>query len=158
MGFPQRNLPIIVLAVTLALLVPGVFGFVQTQRELPQRDFTILVDKQGSGYYRVAERYRELLQRRGVDLTIRPTTGASETLQLLREGTAGSALVPRFLTRQIDPQSFSSLGALFDEPFWLSITKLRSPAHRLSTWRNSRVSKWPSDCGAVVHKHWHCSC
>jgi TRAP-type uncharacterized transport system substrate-binding protein len=123
MGFLQRNLPIIVLAVAVALFVLGVFGFVQTQRELPQRDFTILVDEQGSGYYRVAESYRELLQRRGVDLTIRPTTGASETLQLLREGAAGSALVPGFLTRQIDPQSFSSLGALFDEPFWLFYNK-----------------------------------
>ena len=123
MGFLQRNLPIIVLAVALALLVLGVFGFVQTHRELPSRDFTILVDEHGSGYYRVAERYRELLQRRGVDLTIRPTTGASETLQLLREGAAGSALVPGFLTREVDPQSFSSLGALFDEPFWLFYNK-----------------------------------
>ena len=35
MGFLQRNLPLIVLAVALALLVLGVFGFVQTQRELP---------------------------------------------------------------------------------------------------------------------------
>jgi uncharacterized protein len=143
MGFLQRNLPIIVLAVALALLILGVFGFVQTQRELPQRDFTILVDEQGSGYYRVAESYRELLQRRGVDLTIRPTTGASETLQLLREGAAGSALVPGFLTRQIDPQSFSSLGALFDEPFWLFYNKAAfsgAPVEYLAQFKGKQVA------------------
>lgn len=143
MGFLQRNLPIIVLAVALALLILGVFGFVQTQRELPQRDFTILVDEQGSGYYRVAESYRELLQRRGVDLTIRPTTGASETLQLLREGAAGSALVPGFLTRQIDPQSFSSLGALFDEPFWLFYNKAAfsgAPVEYLAEFKGKQVA------------------
>ena len=143
MGFLQRNLPIIVLAVALALLVLGVFGFVQTQRELPQRDFTILVDEQGSGYYRVAERYRELLQRRGVDLTIRPTTGASETLQLLREGAAGSALVPGFLTREVDPQSFSSLGALFDEPFWLFYNKAAfagAPVEYLAQLKGKQVA------------------
>lgn len=123
MIFFQRHLPIIVLAVALALLVLGIFGFVQTQRELPSRDFTILVDEQGSGYYRIAETYRDLLKLRGVDLTIRPTTGASETLQLLRDDVAGSALVPGFLTRQIDPQAFSSLGALFDEPFWIFYNK-----------------------------------
>ena len=143
MGFLQRNLPIIVLAVALALLVLGVFGFVQTQRELPQRDFTILVDEQGSGYYRVAESYRELLQRRGVDLTIRPTTGASETLQLLREGAAGSALVPGFLTREVDPQSFSSLGALFDEPFWLFYNKAAfagAPVEYLAQLKGKQVA------------------
>ncbi len=143
MGFLQRNLPVIVLAVALALLVLGVFGFVQTQRELPQRDFTILVDEQGSGYYRVAESYRELLQRRGVDLTIRPTTGASETLQLLREGAAGSALVPGFLTREVDPQSFSSLGALFDEPFWLFYNKAAfagAPVEYLAQLKGKQVA------------------
>jgi uncharacterized protein len=143
MGFLQRHLPLVVLAVALALLVLGVFGFVQTQRELPQRDFTILVDEQGSGYYRVAESYRELLQRRGVDLTIRPTTGASETLQLLREGAAGSALVPGFLTREVDPQSFSSLGALFDEPFWLFYNKAAfagAPVEYLAQLKGKQVA------------------
>jgi uncharacterized protein len=123
MGFFQRHLPIVVLAVACVLVLLGIFGFVQTQRELPQRDFTVLVDEQGSGYYRVAERYRDLLKRRGVDLIIRPTTGAEETLQLLREGVAGSALVPGFLTSQIEPQAFSALGALFDEPFWVFYNK-----------------------------------
>lgn len=143
MGFLQRNLPVIVLVVALALLVMGVFGFIQTQRELPSRDFTILVDEQGSGYYRVAESYRDLLQRRGVDLTIRPTTGASETLQLLREGVAGSALVPGFLTREIDPQSFSSLGALFDEPFWLFYNKAAfagAPVEYLAQLKGKQVA------------------
>jgi uncharacterized protein len=143
MGFLQRNLPIIVLAVALALLILGVFGFVRTQRELPQRDFTILVDEQGSGYYRIAENYRELLKRRGVDLTIRPTSGASETLQLLRAGTAGSALVPGFLTRQIDPQSFSSLGALFDEPVWVFYNKAAfagTPVEYLAQLKGKRVA------------------
>jgi TRAP-type uncharacterized transport system substrate-binding protein len=119
MGFVQRNLPIVMLIAAGVLLALGVFGYLQTQRELPPQDFIILADEQGSGYYRVAEQYRDLLAQRGVELTIRPTTGASETLKLLQEGAGGSALVPGFLTRQIDPQAFSSLGAMFDEPFWV---------------------------------------
>jgi TRAP-type uncharacterized transport system substrate-binding protein len=123
MGFFQRHLPIVVLVVVAALVVLGIYGFVQTQRELPQRDFTILVDEQGSGYYRVAEKYRDLLKRRGVDLVIRPTTGVEEMLELLGQGAAASALVPGFLTREVDPQVFSSLGALFDEPLWVFYNK-----------------------------------
>ena len=54
---------------------------------------------------------------------MRPTTGAAETLQLLEEGAAGIALVPGFLTAQVDPRTYASLGALFDEPFWVFYNK-----------------------------------
>ena len=119
MGFFQRHLPIIVLIVASLLVALGVYGFVQTQRELPTRDLTILADEQGSGYYQVAERYKAFLAIRGLDLTVRATTGAEETLQLLEEGAAGIALVPGFLTSAVNPQTYASLGALFDEPFWV---------------------------------------
>ncbi len=83
MGFFQRHLPIIVLLLALLLIALGVYGFVQTQRELPVRDLTVLADEQGSGYYQVAERYKAIFAARGLNLTVRPTTGAAETLQLL---------------------------------------------------------------------------
>ena len=123
MGFFQRHLPIIVFLVAMLLIALGVFGFVQTQRELPARDLTILADEQGSGYYQVAERYQALFAARGLDVTVRPTTGAAETLQLLEQGAAGVALVPGFMTAQVDPRVYSSLGALFDEPFWVFYNK-----------------------------------
>ncbi len=123
MGFFQRNLPIIVFLFALLLIALGVFGFVQTQRELPARDLTILADEQGSGYYQVAERYKALFAARGLDVTVQPTTGAAETLQLLEQGAAGVALVPGFMTAQVDPRVYSSLGALFDEPFWVFYNK-----------------------------------
>lgn len=123
MRFFQRHLPIIVLIVASLFVALGVYGFVQTQRELPARDLTILADEQGSGYYQVAERYQALFAARGLDLTIRATTGAQETLQLLADGRAGIALVPGFLTAQVDPRIYASLGALFDEPFWVFYNK-----------------------------------
>ena len=123
MGFFQRHLPIIVLLLALLLIALGVYGFVQTQRELPTRDLTILADEQGSGYYQVAERYKALFAARGLNLTVRPTTGAAETTQLLEQGAAGIALVPGFMTAQVDPRVYSSLGALFDEPFWVFYNK-----------------------------------
>jgi TRAP-type uncharacterized transport system substrate-binding protein len=143
MGFLQRNLPLVLVVLAGLLILLGVFGYVQTQRELPQRDFTILVDEQGSGYYRVAEQYRDLLQRRGVNLIVRPTTGVSETLQLLSEGAAGSALVPGFLTNRIDPRAFSSLGALFDEPFWVFFNEdsfENEPLEYLTQLKGKRVA------------------
>jgi TRAP-type uncharacterized transport system substrate-binding protein len=123
MGFFQRNLPLVVAVLAGLLVLLGIFGYTQTQRELPARDFTILTDEEGSGYHRLALAYSEIMRARGVDLIIRPTTGAEETLRLLQEGAAGSALVPGFMTGEIDLRSFSSLGALFDEPFWVFYNK-----------------------------------
>lgn len=143
MGFFQRHLPLIVLFVAVLLIALGVYGFVQTQRELPARDLTILADEQGSGYYQVAERYRALFAARGLDVTVRTTTGAKETLQLLEEGAAGIALVPGFLTAQVDPRIYASLGALFDEPFWVFYNKdtfADEPVRYLSQLRGKRVA------------------
>ncbi len=143
MGFFQRHLPLIVLFVAVLLVALGVYGFVQTQRELPARDLTILADEQGSGYYQVAERYRALFAARGLDVTVRATTGAQETLQLLEDGAAGIALVPGFLTAQVDPRTYASLGALFDEPFWVFYNKdtfADEPVRYLSQLRGKRVA------------------
>lgn len=143
MGFFQRHLPLIVLFVAVLLVALGVYGFVQTQRDLPARDLTILADEQGSGYYQVAERYRALFAARGLDVTVRTTTGAKETLQLLEDGAAGIALVPGFLTAQVDPRTYASLGALFDEPFWVFYNKetfADEPVRYLNQLRGKRVA------------------
>lgn len=123
MSYLQRNLPLIVLGFAGLLIALGIFGFVQTQRELPARDLTILADEQGSGYFQVAEHYKSFFAERGLELDVRATTGAQETLRLLQEGAAGIALVPGFLTGEVNPQTYSSLGALFDEPFWVFYNK-----------------------------------
>ena len=143
MRFFQRHLPLIVLIVAGLFIVLGVYGFVQTQRELPARDLTILTDEQGSGYYQVAEHYQALFATRGLNLTVRPTTGAQETLQLLADGAAGIALLPGFLTTQVDPRIYASLGALFDEPFWVFYNKDTfgdEPVRYLSQLRGKRVA------------------
>lgn len=142
MGFIQRNLPFVVMGLALALLVLGVLGYMQTQRDLPPRDFTILVDEQGSGCYDFAESYRDIFRARGVDLSIRTTSGASETLSLLAAGEAGSALVPGFMTNQLRASEFSSLGALFDEPLWVFYNKAAfngQPVEFLAQLQGKRV-------------------
>ncbi|MBK8046876.1 MAG: hypothetical protein IPK16_06980 [Anaerolineales bacterium] len=65
MGFVQRNLPAILAVVALVLAVLGVFGYFQTQQEVSWRDFTLLTDEEGSGYYHIAEKFKELLAPRG---------------------------------------------------------------------------------------------
>jgi TRAP-type uncharacterized transport system substrate-binding protein len=143
MNYMQRNLPVIVLGLAGLLIALGIFGFFQTQRELPARDLTILADEQGSGYFQVAEQYKAFLAARGLDLSVRPTTGAEETLRLLQEGAAGIALVPGFLTGEVNPQNYSSLGALFDEPFWVFYKKdafAGEPVRYLSQLTGKRVA------------------
>src|SRR5690606_500896 len=139
----QRHLPIIVLIIAMLLIALGAYGFVQTQRELPARDLTILTDEVGSGFYQVAEHYRAMFDARGLNLSVRPTTGAQETLRLLGEGASCIAARPCFLTTEVAPRVYSSLGALFNEPFWVFYNKEvfgGEPVRYLSQLKGRRVA------------------
>lgn len=84
MSFLQRNLPILVLGFAGLLIALGTFGFVQTQRELPARDLTILADEQGSGYFQVAERHTKRTVLRQIEIELPEMSMADADVALAR--------------------------------------------------------------------------
>lgn len=144
----QRHLPIIIIVLLLVLLGLGVFGFVQTRQSVPSRDFVILVDEQGGGYDEIGQQYSQLFRLRAVDLTIRPTTGAQEALQLLEQGEASMALIPGYLTRDANRAALASLGALSHEPLWIFYNPGAfggQPLTLLSQLKQKRIAIGPPD-------------
>ena len=115
----QKHLPLIVVILLAILLARGVYGFVKTQQSVPPRDFVIMADEPDGGYDKIAQQYRQLFKLRAVDLTIRPTSGAQEALQLLEAGEASLALVPGYLTKDANRAELASLGAVAYEPLWI---------------------------------------
>lgn len=87
----------------------------------PPRSLTIATGPQGSAYAVVAQRYREILARTGVDLRLRPTAGSVENLALLRDPRSGvsAAFLQGGLAVAADAPELVSLGTLFYEPVWL---------------------------------------
>jgi len=94
----------------------AVYFFVKS---LPPRKFTILTGREGGGYYRTAERYKEIAAQKGFDLEIRPTAGSVETLDLLEKGEAGIGFVQGGIGLDADQSVLASMASVYYEPVWI---------------------------------------
>lgn len=112
----ERHFLWVIGAVLLALLALAAVIVIDA---LPPREFTILTGREGAGYYRAAQAYRQYAADRGYVLDIRPTSGSIETLRLLESGEASIGFVQGGVTLNGDPNLLSTLAGVFYEPVWV---------------------------------------
>lgn len=92
----------------------------------PPRQVVLATGTDQGAYAEFGRRYAELLKAHGITVTLRPTQGAAENLDLLRDPDSGvdfafvqgGADVERAADDDID-RGLVSLGSLFYEPVWL---------------------------------------
>ena len=83
---------------------------------LPPRQLSIAAGDAHSIYDNFARQYAQILARNGVQLNVRNTAGALESLRLLRDPASGvqAALSSFGFTEPNDPETLNSLGGIFD--------------------------------------------
>jgi TRAP-type uncharacterized transport system substrate-binding protein len=110
-------------------------------RPLPSRSFVMAVDAQQGAYAAFGEQYRAVLARDGVTLELRPSAGADQNLDLLRDPTSG--VKAAFLLGGTVPDDAAgdlvSLGTIFYEPLWL-FTRGETPLGSLPALKGRRLS------------------
>lgn len=106
----------IIAAVLLALAILAVAIILSA---LPPREFTILTGREGAGYYRAAQAYKQYAAGRGYVLNIQSTSGSLETLELLESGEGSIGFVQGGVTVGADPEVLSTLAGVFYEPVWI---------------------------------------
>ena len=86
----------------------------------PPRTLTMATGPEGSAYEVLGARYREILQRAGVDLRVVPTAGGIENLARLRDEDSGVsvAFLESGLTDREASPDLASLGTVSLEPLW----------------------------------------
>ena len=101
----------------LFVVVPAVF----LAKSLPPRTVVIATDTEGGVYSQIAQRYRQVFARHGLQLELLATNGSVENVAHLRESRAraSAAFVQGGLTSMSETPELVSLGTLFYEPFWL---------------------------------------
>lgn len=99
-------------------------------------------------YHQYAQRYRDILARKGFDLQLRPSDGSVENLALLEAETArvDVAFVQGGLGSPAKSPSLVSLGGLYHEPLWV-FHRLPEDIGRLSDLRGRRVAIGPEGSG-----------
>lgn len=112
----ERQYIWIAAAILLSLLVLAAFIIVTA---LPPREFTILTGREGAGYYRAAQAYRQFAEERGYTLNLQTTSGSIETLHKLEAGEASIGFIQGGITQDADPRVLSTLAGVFYEPVWI---------------------------------------
>ena len=108
--------PIIFLVIGLLI---AAYWYLQPQ---PPKHVTLATGPTGSAYAEFGKRYAAALKANGITVELKPTSGSSENLELLRKGGADVGFVRG--GGSADPVAdeeagLSSLGSLFYEPIWL---------------------------------------
>jgi TRAP-type uncharacterized transport system substrate-binding protein len=96
----------------------------------------------------LAQRYKRILARSGVELRLMPSTGAVENLKRLNDRSAGVnvGFVQGGLTSEDQSPDLVSLGTLFYEPLWV-FYRGSHPGARLERFRGTRISVGPEGSG-----------
>jgi TRAP-type uncharacterized transport system substrate-binding protein len=88
---------------------------------LPPRYIVMATGPEGGSFASVGLRYREILGRGGIKLSLPPTGGAFENLELLRDPHSGVSVgfILGGSTTQEESPDLVSLGTVFYQPLWL---------------------------------------
>jgi TRAP transporter TAXI family solute receptor len=104
---------------------------------------------EGGGYAELGERYKPLLARQGVDLTVLPTPGSIENLAMLRslDSHVSVALVQNGLTDAQRSPDLVSLGTVAYVPLWIFYRGPQASHDQMEHLRGKRVSIGPDGSG-----------
>lgn len=103
--------------IVIGLLIAA-YWWLQPQ---PPKHVTLATGPTGSAYAQFGKRYAEALRHSGIEVELKPTSGSTENLQLLRTGGADVGFVRGGSADPVadEEAGLTSLGSLFYEPIWL---------------------------------------
>jgi len=112
-----------VIGALIVLLAVGLVAWMVSAfwRPAPPTRVVMSTGAEDGAYQAYALRYREILARSGVELVLKPSTGAIQNLERLRSGEDGVsvALVQGGLALPDDHDQLVSLGVMVYEPMWV---------------------------------------
>jgi TRAP-type uncharacterized transport system substrate-binding protein len=114
----------------------------------PPHTVVMTTGSAGSAYPEIAERYREILARDGVELRLIPSAGAIENLNRLNDPRSGVSVgfVQGGTTSAKKSPELVSLGAIFYEPLWFFYRGVNLE-RGLTGFRGTRMSIGPEGSG-----------
>jgi len=108
---------------------------------------TIATGAKSGLYYRHALRYQALLAKQHVKVTLIPTQGSVEALQLLKEKKADIAFVQGGSADGFKHEPFTSLASLYNEPIWVYYPADGPTLRALNALKGKRIVVGPEGSG-----------
>ncbi len=102
----------------------------------------------GGGYYQVAEQYRAILARDGIDLELVETSGSVENAELISKREVDAAILQGGM-RVADPE-IEAIGALFFEPMIFLVRKDSNVPGNPALWKDLTINTAAPGSGTRV--------
>ena len=147
-GFGRLRELALAIGPALLLVVAAFWITLQFVRPAPPTSFVIATASKSSPYHRVAESYKAILEREGITLEIRETSGSIENLRLLADPGSGvlAGFVQGGISNAKQANHLRSLGRLFYEPLWIFYQGPEAP-ERLIDLAGKRLLVGPAGGG-----------
>jgi TRAP-type uncharacterized transport system substrate-binding protein len=131
-----------------AVLATGIL-LAQKLIDPPPNSIRILAGPDGSGFRNTAEKYKKLIEKRGVKVIVLPSHGALDNLHQLANPKvdADVGFVQGGLTDGVDISHLMSLGSMYAQPIMVYY-RSNEPVEMLSQLRGKRLAIGPEGSGA----------
>lgn len=137
----SREYLLFVLVPAILLVAATLLFFYFLVRPGPPRTIVMTAGSEGGAYLAYAERYRELLSRKGITLKVLPSDGSLENLDRLANPgfRVDIGFVQGGSTKGADLTGLVSLGTLFYEPLWV-FDRRTAPVDSRKALRGKRLA------------------
>jgi TRAP transporter TAXI family solute receptor len=114
----------------------------------PPQHFVMATGPDGGAYHLFAQRYRDIVNRENITITLKPSAGSIENLQRLQDDQSefAVALIQAGVVSGAAPAALRSLGAVYYEPLWL-FYRGGETIEKLSQLAGRRVAIGPDGSG-----------
>jgi TRAP-type uncharacterized transport system substrate-binding protein len=144
----DRNVLLAIVGVALLLMAGLIALFWQPA---PPKVVVMSTGAEDGAYHAFARQYRAILARSGIDLVLKPSSGAVENLERLRTRSGGAtvALIQGGIFKPGDAPNIESLGGMFFEPLWV-FHRLPGTLQQLTELGGKRVAVGAPGSGTRV--------
>jgi len=111
----------------------------------PPTTMRLAAGPSGGGYYQVAEQYRAILARDGIDLELVETSGSVENADLISKREVDAAILQGGI-KVADPE-IEAIGALFFEPMIFLVRKDSDVPGNPALWKDLRINTGATGSG-----------
>jgi TRAP-type uncharacterized transport system substrate-binding protein len=141
----ERNIALVIVAAAV-LLMGGLIAMFW--RPAPPKVVVMSTGPLDGAYHAFGLQYQQILGRAGIRLVLKPSTGAVENLERLRNRQEGVtiALVQGGIARPDDGSEIDSLGGMFYEPVWV-FTRTGTGITGLASTSGKRIAAGPPGSG-----------
>ncbi len=114
----------------------------------PPKTFVIAAASKGSPYYELALRFKEQIEKKGVELEVRETQGSFDNLKLLKDSSSGvqAGIIQGGIANGLDAPELYAMGRLLTEPVWIFYRNASKVDH-ITQLKGKRILIGPEGSG-----------